>query len=280
MSRALREMVIVITGASAGIGKAIAEQTSAAGARLVLAARREDRLNQLNQQLGGRHLVVPADVSDPAQCESLIHRAARHFGRIDTLICNAGYGLTRPVAKMSHQEFSEIFQTNLFGTVDCIRPAVPIMSRQPLRDGLRGQIVIISSAAGRRGLPWFGAYSATKAAQLSLAESLRVELSPLKIAVTSVHPIGTDTDFFTTAENLSGATIPPRSAVEVHQSADAVARAILRGIRRPRPEVWPMRIVRILVGLGILMPRLTDAVMSRHRRALGEVNPQQNNAIP
>jgi len=272
MKRNLREMVIVITGASAGIGRALAEQLSAAGAKLVLAARRADRLNQLNEQLGGGHLVVPTDVAHMEQCEALISRSADHFGRIDTLICNAGYGLPRPVAMMSPDEFSAIFRTNLFGTVDCIRPAVAIMSRQEPRDGFRGQIVIISSAAGRRGLPYFGAYSATKAAQLSIAEALRVELRPLKIAVTSVHPVGTDTDFFTTAEKLSGSVIPPRSAVEVHQSAGTVARAIVRGIRRPVPEVWPMRIVRLLVNLGIMMPRLTDAVMSKHRRALGEAN--------
>ncbi len=277
MKRDIREMVIVITGASAGIGKALAEQLSAAGAKLALAARREDRLNQLNAQLGGRHLVIPTDVSRADQCERLIQLAADHFGRLDTLICNAGYGLPRPAAQMSRQEYEAIFQTNLFGTIDCIRPAVPIMGRQDLRDGYRGQIVIVSSAAGRRGLPWFGAYSATKAAQLSLAESLRVELRSMNIAVTSVHPIGTDTDFFTTAEKLSGNVIPPRSAVEVHQSADTVARAILRGVRRPTPEVWPMRIVRFLVNLGIMTPRLTDAVLSKHRRTLGEANPENLN---
>ncbi|MCC7349299.1 MAG: SDR family NAD(P)-dependent oxidoreductase [Phycisphaerales bacterium] len=275
MKRDIREMVIVITGASAGIGKALAEQLSAAGAKLALAARREDRLNQLNAQLGGRHLVIPTDVSRADQCERLIQLAADHFGRLDTLICNAGYGLPRPAAQMSRQEYEAIFQTNLFGTIDCIRPAVPIMGRQDLRDGYRGQIVIVSSAAGRRGLPWFGAYSATKAAQLSLAESLRVELRSMNIAVTSVHPIGTDTDFFTTAEKLSGATIPPRSAVERHQSADTVARAILRGIQHPKPEIWPLRVARILVGMGILMPRLTDWVMSKHRRAMGRANEQR-----
>ncbi|MCC6421949.1 MAG: SDR family NAD(P)-dependent oxidoreductase [Phycisphaerales bacterium] len=276
MKRNLNGMVAIITGASAGIGRALADQLSAAGAKLVLAARREDRLHQLNEQLGGRHLVVATDVSDPEQCQRLIQRAAEHFGRIDTLICNAGYGLPKPVAQMSLQEFQAIFQTNLFGTIDCIRPAVPMMSKQELRDGFRGQIVIISSAAGRRGLPWFGAYSATKAAQLSIAESLRIELQPVKIAVTSVHPIGTDTDFFTTAEKLSGATIPPRSAVERHQSAETVAKAIIRGIRRPIPEIWPMRVVRILVAMGILMPRLTDWVMSKHRRALGNANNSPN----
>lgn len=277
MKRNLNGMTILITGASAGIGRALAGQLSSAGAKLVLAARREDRLNQLNEQLGGRHLVVPTDVSDPDQCQALIRRAVAQFGRIDTLICNAGYGLPKPVAQMSRQEFSAIFQTNLFGTVDCIRAAVPIMVRQDLRDGFRGQIVIVSSAAGRRGLPYFGAYSATKAAQLSIAEAMRIELRPLKIAVTSVHPIGTDTDFFTTAEKLTGNVIPPRGAVEVHQSADTVARAIIRGIRKPAPEVWPLRIMRLLVNLGIMFPRLTDAVMSKHRKALGEANHGQPN---
>src|SRR4051812_207910 len=135
--RNLNDMIVVITGASAGIGSTLAQQLSARGAKLVLAARRVDRLDELNRALGAKHLTVKADVSVPAECEHLIARAVEHFGRIDTLVCNAGYGILRPVAQTSEAEMLAIFQTNFFGTTDCIRAAVPVMLKQEQRDGWR-----------------------------------------------------------------------------------------------------------------------------------------------
>lgn len=265
MKRKLQDMVVIITGASAGIGKALAEQLSRRGARLVLAARRIERLEAINLSLGGGHLVVRADVSRQEECERLIALGVERFGRIDTLVCNAGYGLAKSVAETTPDEMRKIFQTNVFGTTDCIRAAAPVMQKQESRDGWRGQIMIVSSAAGRRGIPWFGAYSATKFAQLGLSEALRVELKPKNIAVTSVHPIGTDTEFFQTAAKLSGGATPHPSPVEVRQSALAVARKMIKAIERPRPEVWPMRISRWGLSLATLMPGMVDWVMSKSR---------------
>src|SRR5205085_3935107 len=99
--RALHDMVVVITGASAGIGKALAERLAPGGAKLVLAARRAERLEELNRALGGGHLSVRTDVSRRTDCEALIARTVEHFGRIDTLVCNAGYGTIRTIAEMS-----------------------------------------------------------------------------------------------------------------------------------------------------------------------------------
>jgi NAD(P)-dependent dehydrogenase (short-subunit alcohol dehydrogenase family) len=202
------------------------------------------------------------------QCRSLLERAVEHFGRIDTLVCNAGYGVVRTVAETSPEEMRRIFATNVFGTTDCIHFALPVMARQEPRDGWRGQVMVVSSAAGRRGLPYFGPYSATKAAQLGLAEGLRVECRPLGIAVTSVHPIGTDTDFFEVAQRDGGASIPQVFQRGIHQSARRVARTMVRGMTRPRPEVWPMRPARWLVSLGTLMPGVVDRVMGRFRGEL------------
>ncbi|CAN5419164.1 SDR family oxidoreductase [soil metagenome] len=258
-------MVVVITGASAGIGAELARQLSDAGARLVLSARREERLNELNASLGGKHLVVRSDVSRDEDCQMIIARSVEQFGRIDTLVCNAGYGITRSVAKTSAEEMLAIFKTNVFGTTDCIRAAVPVMENQPPRDRYRGQIMIVSSAAARRGLPLFGAYSATKFAQLGLSEALRVELKPMKIAVTSVHPVGTETEFFTVAEREGGMKMPPAGKGEVRQSAETVAKKMIRAIRRPRPEVWPLAPARFLLSLGTLMPGVGDRIMSKYR---------------
>jgi short-subunit dehydrogenase len=265
-------MVVVISGASAGIGRALAVHLGRRRARLVLSARREERLNALNAELGGGHLVVPADVSRTEDCARLIARAVEHFGRVDTLVCNAGYGIARAVAETTPQEMRQILETNLFGTTDMIRAVTPIMRAQEPRDGWRGQIMIVSSAAGRRGLPYFGAYSATKAAQLSIAEALRVELQPEQVAVTSVHPIGTKTEFFGVAEQLGGMKITPPSAFEVRQTASRVAAAMVDAIRRPTAEVWPFWPARFVLGLGTMMPGVVDWIMARQRGLMRQYN--------
>jgi short-subunit dehydrogenase len=268
MKRELREMVVVITGASAGIGHELAIQLAHAGARLVLAARRVERLTALNEELGATHLVVPTDVGDAAQCERLARSARDRFGRIDTFVCNAGYGLGRPVASTSADELNAIFRTNVFGTTDCIRAGVAVMRGQSLRDGLRGQIVVVSSAAARRAIPFFGAYSATKAAQLSLAEAMRVEMKPHRIAVTSVHPIGTNTEFIEASERATGTQIPVPGTRETRQSPEVVARAVVRAIRTPRPEVWPHFLSRFGLSLATLMPGAVDRIFANYRREL------------
>jgi short-subunit dehydrogenase len=276
MKREIDGMVVVITGASAGIGKALAVALSALGAKLVLSARRIELLHQLNQALGGRHRVIQADVSRREDCERLVAESKEHFGRIDTLVCNAGYGLIRSVEEMTPEEIQAIFQTNVFGTTDCIRAAVPIMREQEKQGKYRGQIMIVSSAAARRGLPYYGAYSATKAAQLSLAEALRVELKADRIAVTSVHPIGTDTDFFSTSERTSGMKMPPRSTGEHRQSVEVVAKKMVAAIERPRPEVWPFGPSRIGLSLATLFPRTVDKVMGKARGQIGKLNQRSN----
>jgi short-subunit dehydrogenase len=270
MGRRLADMSVVITGASAGIGRALAEQLSAAGAVLTLAARRVDRLEALNAALGGRHRVVRADVSVRADCEALIAAAAVD-GRTDTLVCNAGYGLAKPTAMTTADEVSALFQTNVFGTLDAIRPAVVLMRAQPERDGYRGQIMVVSSAVARRAVPYFGVYAATKAAQLSLCEALRVELAPSGIAVTSVHPAGTDTEFFDVAGQRGGTRVPGAR----RQSVAAVAAAMVAAIVRPRPEVWPRRLARLGTSFCTLVPGLTDRALRNYRAELSTIGPSE-----
>ncbi len=269
MTRDLEGMVVIITGASAGIGRALAVELGRAGARLVLAARRAELLDALNGELGGGHLCVLADVARPEACRELIDAAQRHFGRIDTLVCNAGYGFHRPVAETDAAAFTEIFQVNVLGTSECIRAAVSIFDRQAPEYGWRGQVMIVSSVVARRAIPFFGAYSATKAAQLSLAEAMRVEVAPRRIAVTTVHPIGTATEFGAVSAARSGGRRPMRIKGEVQQSAADVARAMVRAIRRPRPEVWPFRPARWAIGLATLFPSLVDRALAKRRDQIG-----------
>jgi short-subunit dehydrogenase len=269
-------MVVVITGASAGIGAALAEELAPRGARLVLSARRLDRLEELNKRLGGGHLCVRADVSRREDCEALVARAIERFGRLDTLVCNAGYGVLRKVHETTPQQADEIFRTNVFGTLDCVRAAVPHMLKQEPRptsassvEPWRGQVVVVSSAVARRAIPLFGAYAATKAAQLSLAEAMRVELRPLKVAVTSVHPIGTDTEFGEAANARAGGGRVARIPGEVRQSARQVALKIVRAIEKPVPEVWPFAPSRWALAAAALAPRLADRVLVKRVKVEG-----------
>ena len=268
MRRAIDGMVVVITGASAGIGAALAEDLAPRGAKLVLAARRLDRLEAINARLGGAHLCVRCDVARPDDCERLIAACVDRFGRIDTLVCNAGYGILRKVHETTAAQMTELFQTNVFGTADCVRAAVPRMSRQPRRHGAGaarwvGQVMVVSSAVARRAIPFFGAYSATKAAQLSLAEAMRVELRPLRIAVTTVHPIGTDTEFGAAAEAKAGGGRIGRIPGEIRQSPQQVARKMARAIERPVPELWPFGPSRWALSVATLAPRWVDRMLGR-----------------
>jgi len=267
MGRELHDMVTVITGASSGIGKALAIDLASQGGKLVLGARRLSRLQEMNCSLGGNHCCLNTDVSKADDCQRLVHSAVEKFDRLDTLVCNAGFGFARAFDQMSQEDIRRIFQTNLFGTIECIRQAIPIMKKQEARDGYHGQIMIVSSACARRGLPYFSTYAATKAAQLSLAEGLRIELRPFGIAVTSVHPVLTETDFFTTANDLSGMS-PAALAQGSKQSAAHVAARMVRAIRKPVREVWPKPMSRLSLSFAVALPALTDFFMCRIRDAL------------
>lgn len=253
--RQIDGMGITITGSSAGIGEALARDLHGQGARVVLAARRRDRLESLAKELAGS-IVVEGDVSIPADCV----RIAAAGERLDVLVCNAGYGLAKSIEDTTEADWLDLLRTNLLGTTECIRAALPRMRAQELRDGWRGHIVIVSSALARRGRPDGGAYSATKAAQLSVAEALRVELAVDRIAVTSVHPVGTETEFIQAARGTW-----TTGAKEPRQTAAHVAKRIAGAIARPCPEVWPHRLSRWCLSFATIWPSLLDGYFRRRR---------------
>jgi len=258
-------MVTIITGASDGIGAALAEHLAAQGGRLILNARGRERLEALASRLPGKHQVVPGDVADPATSAALVSAALTHFGRLDTVVANAGYGLVRTVVETSPEDWQAILATNLLGTTHLIRAAVPVLQRQDALHGWRGQVMVVSSALARRGRPEAGAYSATKAAQLSIAEALRVELLGARIAVTSVHPIATATGFVAATEAHGGRWA--RTGAEPVQPASLVAHRMVAAMVRPRAEVWPHPLSRLALGLGTLWPTLFDGYLHRRMRA-------------
>lgn len=264
MARDLTNKVILITGASSGIGAATARACAEAGMRVSLVARRGDKLQALAAEIAGNGHTAhffSADVCNPDDMKQAFAACWDTFGRLDAVFANAGYGQIVNVLDMSEQDEKKMFETNTFGTTRTLRLAAPLMRRSPM--GLR-HMLVCSSAASEIGLPTLGVYSATKAAQDCIAGALRAELADEGFSVTSVHPIGTKTDFMLVAGETENNNTPPA----LQQTPEKVARGIVAAIRRPRPEVWPSTITRVGLALGTLSPRFSAWAMRRHYRKL------------
>jgi NADP-dependent 3-hydroxy acid dehydrogenase YdfG len=212
--------VLLITGASSGIGAATARSAAEAGYRLVLGARREERLRELADELGGdqRAIGVRCDVAEWEDNEALAQRGLDAFGRIDAVLANAGFGAKRGFLEESPEHWRSMVLTNVLGVALTIRATLPHM----LERGT-GHYVLTSSVAGRRTLPG-SLYSATKWAVTAMGESLRTELRQMhdnsRIRVTVVEPGMTDTDFFTER---------PTDAL----ADDDIARAVIFALTQP-----------------------------------------------
>jgi NADP-dependent 3-hydroxy acid dehydrogenase YdfG len=265
--RSLKGAVVAVTGASAGIGRETALAFAREGARLVIGARRLDRLEALAEAiraLGTEVLVLETDVAREEAVRRFVHAATERFGRLDVLVNNAGYGVRGRVEETPSAAYERLMRVNYLGTVFGCREAVPIMRRQG-----SGVIINVSSIVGHRSIPGGAAYAATKAAQISLTESLRVELRGTGVHACSVHPIGTDTEFVEVAaresDGRAGGAIGPQ------QSAADVARAIVECARRPRAEVYPYPLARILVWLNALAPGAQDWFWARAAKRSGRL---------
>ena len=263
MRRDLENRVIVITGASSGIGAATAAVCAAAGMRVVLAARRETKLRQVAEAIThdtGHVVPVVCDVRRDEDVQHLIDRTVAAFGQLDVMFANAGYGLFAPVTATTAQQMRDLFETNFFGTIRCVQAAVPVIQRT----SDQGHILICSSAASEISVPMYGFYAATKAAQDSIGGALRAELADQQIAVSTVHPIGTRSAFFdVVAQESANPGRGLNTPTALTHSTERVARAVLRCLRRPRPEVWPSITVRLGVALTTAAPSLGAWLLRR-----------------
>jgi short-subunit dehydrogenase len=249
--------VALVTGASSGIGAATARVFAGAGLRVALCARRKDRLDELAAELTARGHEATAhavDVTDPLAVRAMVDDVAARWGRLDVLINSAGRGFAATLEQTTAEELRDLMELNVVAVLGATRAVLPIMRRQG-----SGHIVNISSVVGRRAVPYRSAYSATKFALGALSEALRVELTGTGISVTLVYPIRTTETEFAEVEVQK---VPWRPMGPV-QSADRVARSILRCVRRPRPEVYPYWPVRILAVMSVLAPGLVDRGMRR-----------------
>jgi len=228
MARGLDGMVVLITGASSGIGEATARLVAKQDGLPVLSARRADRLETLAQELPGA-LVVPADVRDPEQVRQLVETTLEHHGRVDVLINNAGQGLHLPLEQVSLEDLVAITQLNFYAPLLAMQAVLPAMRSQG-----GGKIVNVSSGTSRMVLPGVGAYAATKSALNMLSLVAKEELAPEGIIVSLVYPSITSTEFH---DKLRAGSVPSGAAGLTPHSPEYVAMAILRALHTGEAEV-------------------------------------------
>jgi short-subunit dehydrogenase len=235
MVKPLNQQIIVITGASSGIGRSAALQLGEAGATVVLAARNEEALrdvaNQIDQ-LGGRSLVVPTDVSDWGQVQHLAQTAVDTFGRIDTWVNDAGVSVYATAENTEVEETQRIMQTNFMGVVHGVSAVLPVMRAQGY-----GTIINVGSVESQRALPLQAAYGASKHAVKGYTESLRLELMYEKsgINVTLIMPSGINTPLFNHARSKTGykpMPVPPAYKPEL------AGQAIVRAAAAPQRDIY------------------------------------------
>jgi short-subunit dehydrogenase len=254
--------VVAITGASAGIGRATALRLARGGASLAICGRRAARLDAVAGEisaLGGEALPIIADVTRPDDMERLVACAVQRFGRLDVMMCNAGFGVAGAIDDVPEAQMRRLIDVNYMGTYHAARAALRVFRRQA-----HGHVIVISSIVGKRGVPYMGAYAATKFAQVGLAECLRAEVTGSDIHVTVVYPVSTESEFFDVMTRETGTavsrTFGPR------QDASVVADAVARAIDRPVAEVYPHSRSRALVWLNTVAPGVCDRVVKRFGR--------------
>jgi short-subunit dehydrogenase len=259
MARNAGDCAVVITGASSGIGRALALALSREGAAVVLAARRRDALDVLAAEceaLGGLALAVPTDVKDEDAVQQLAQQAIATFGRIDAWVNDAGVSAIGELEQIPSDVFRGVVETNFFGVVNGCRAALPYMREQG-----QGVIVNIASVLGAVGAPYATAYTASKFAIRGFGESLRQELLGTPLDVVTILPGAIDTPFWDHAGNYSGKAIKALTPI---YAPELVAEAIVDAIEHPRREVFVPPSSRAFVALHAVSGELFDRLMRRN----------------
>jgi NAD(P)-dependent dehydrogenase (short-subunit alcohol dehydrogenase family) len=274
----LAEQVVVITGASSGIGLVTARKFAAAGARVVLAARNERDLEAAVSQIrqdGGRAVYLAVDVSDADQVERLGDTAVREFGQVDTWVNNAGVAIYGRCTEIPLADMRRQFDVNYWGQVHGMLTAVRLMRERVTRER-GGALINVASAVADRAIPLQGNYCASKYAVKGFTDTLRMELEEegVPISVTLVKPGSMDTPLFAKAKSFLG--VEPQPIPPVY-APDVVAHAIVAAAQRPMRDVIAGGMGKV-VGLGEkVSPKVTDRYMERttfesqrSTRALGD----------
>jgi NADP-dependent 3-hydroxy acid dehydrogenase YdfG len=243
----LHEKIAIVTGASSGIGRATALALAREGAHVALAARNEAALQEVArdiQALEREALVVPTDVTQREQVEHMVAGALAHWGQVDIFIANAGQYVRCRVPELTVAHVERSMAVNFYGVLYGLLAVLPHMLARK-----SGHFVLVSSVDGKKGLPIDTPYVSAKFALAGLGEVMRQELRGRGVYVTTVFPGRVDTPLM---EDLKVPWISPKYSPEM------VARAIVKGIRRRKPEVIVPGFYRLFVILGALSPRLSD----------------------
>ena len=245
------EKVVIVTGASSGIGRALAIELGRRGARLGLTARRAEELLRVAEEVeraGGEALALPCDVRDPEAMKEAAARVRERWGRVDVLVANAGMSSTTAATQLNAGEVGDVITVNVLGVVNSVAAVLPDM----LQRG-SGHLVAISSLASYRGMPKSGAYSASKAAVSTFFESLRVDLSRSGVAVTVIHP-----GFIRTPMTANRKKKLP-FLLEVDDAACRIIRAVER---RARTYAFPWQLASLVRVIRHIPGRLYDRLAS------------------
>lgn len=253
----ISQQVVVVMGASSGIGRVTALRFAQLGAKVVAAARSEDGLRTLVDEIrraGGSADYKVADVVDFNQVQALADHAARAFGRIDTWVHVAAVSLYATVEQTTPEEFEQIIRINLQGQFHGAKAALPYLKRQG------GALIMISSVEGVRAFPFQSAYAASKHGVIALADTLRSELehAHIPVSVTTIMPPGVNTPLFNKARTKIG--VKPMPAPPIYQP-DVIADAILHAAEHPTRDIAVTAFGKALVGSQRLSPQLTDALV-------------------
>ncbi len=255
--RSISNARVLVTGASSGIGRAVALEVARQGARVVVAARREPRLVEVVDQIraaGGQAAYVCGDVTDPQARQQMLAAPQAEFGGLDVLVNNAGIGAIGPFAEASAERLRRVMDVNFFAPVELIRAALP-----QLAAGQRPLIVNVGSVLGHRAVPGKSEYCASKFALHGFSDALRAELAPRGIDVLLVSPSTTASEFFDNVIERHGERPPSLGEMP----AAAVARAVVRAMRRGNHEVILSAGGKLLVWADRLCPPLANRLMAR-----------------
>jgi short-subunit dehydrogenase len=257
-----RDNVVIITGASAGIGLEVARQLSAQGAKLVLAAREPALLDAAAEScraIGGHAVGVPTDVGDSEQCRRLIDAAVQNFGRIDTLINNAGISMHARFDQLSDvHAVDRITRINYFGSVYCTWYALPHLKQT------RGRIVGVASITGKIGVPTRTLYAGTKHAMAGFFDSLRIELREEGVSVTMAYPGFVATDIAQRALGPDGQPLGKRPVDKGKvMQVDECARLIIDAAGKRSREIVMARPAKLGMILKALAPERVDRMAEK-----------------
>jgi dehydrogenase/reductase SDR family protein 7B len=261
-----KNKLVLITGASAGIGKVTAQEFVREGARVIGTGRNQERLEAIKNELGADNFVaVLADVADASSMAAMVTQVLGEVGLPDIVIANAGIGHDAHFVDTSDEAWRELFEINVFGVVRTVRPFVPGMIERG-----SGRIIFISSVVGKRGIPHYSAYSASKFALDGIADVLRVELVGTGVSLGTVYPSSTVSEFQDRTQRIGLERKPkrPQRHPTIH-----VARAILKMSNSKRTEMLLSFEGNFMSLADKISPRLVDVILSRvlRRRKTGLV---------